>query len=72
MKIMKQDGSPEGIRRQLRSLGITHLMFDRNYIFGKETQFSRDHQAVLSGFLKSRAQLLKQKDNFFLVQLLLD
>jgi len=72
MKIMKQDGSPEGIRRQLRSMGITHLMFDRNYIFGEKAQFSSDQQATLNGFLKNRALLLKQKDNFFLVQLVLD
>jgi len=72
MKIMKQDGSPEGIRRQLRSMGITHLMFDRKYVFGKEATFSPGHQTVLNGFLKNRAQLLKQKDNFFLVQLVLD
>ncbi len=70
--LLTQDSSPEGIRRQLRSLGMTHLMFDRKYVFGKETAFSPDHQAALSGFLKNHAQLLKQKDNFFLVQLVLD
>jgi len=70
--IMEQDGSPDGLRRQLRSLGITHLMFDRKYVFGKEAAFSPDHQTVLNGFLKNRARLLKQKDNFFLVQLVLD
>jgi len=70
--IMQQNGSPEGIRRQLRSLGITHLMFDRKYVFGKETAFSLDHQNALSGFLKNHAQLLEQKDNFILVQLVLD
>ena len=70
--IMEQDGSPDGLRGQLRSMGITHLMFDRSYVFGKEARFSPDHQTVLNGFLKNRAQLLKQKDNFFLVQLVLD
>jgi len=70
--LLTQDSSPTGILRQLRSLGITHLMFDRKYVFGKETAFSPDHQAALSGFLKNHAQLLEQKDNFFLVQLVLD
>ena len=71
-KIMEQDGTPEGIRRQLQSLGITHLMLDQNYVFGKEARLSPDHQTRLSGFLKNRARLLKQMDNFFLVQLVLD
>ncbi len=70
--IVEQDASPEGIRRQLQSLGITHLMFDRNYMLGKEAAFSPDHQTALNRFLKNHTQLLKQKDNFFLVQLVLD
>ena len=70
--LLTQAPSPDGLHRQLRSLGITHLMFDRKYVFGKETAFSADHQTVLNGFLENRAQLLKQKDNFFLVQLVLD
>ena len=61
-----------GLRRQLQSLGITHLMFDRKYVFGKEAAFSPDHQAALDRFLKNRSPLLKQKDDFFLYQLVLD
>jgi hypothetical protein len=70
--MLARDPSPDGLRRQLQSLGITHLMFDRKYVFGKESAFPPAHQTVLNGFLKNRARLLKQKDNFFLVQLVLD
>jgi len=71
-KIMEQDNSSEGIRRQFRSLGITHLMVDQNYIFGKESRLSPDHQSALNQFLENHAQLLKQMDDFFLVRLVLD
>jgi hypothetical protein len=70
--LLTRDASADGLRRQLQTLGITHLMLDRNYVFGKEAAFPPDHQTALSGFLKNRAQLLKQKDNFFLYRLVLD
>ena len=70
--ILAQDASPDGLRRQLQSLGISHLLLDQNYVFGRDAAFTPNHQAALNGFLKNRAQLLKQKGSFFLYQLLLD
>ena len=70
--LLEQDISPDGLRNQLKSMGFTHLMFDRNYVFGRESAFTPDHQTRLNGFLNHHAQLLKQKDNYFLVQLVLD
>jgi hypothetical protein len=70
--LLAQDASLNGLRNQLKSRGFTHLMFDRNYVFGKESAFTPDHQARLNGFLNHHAQLLKQKDNYFLLQLVLD
>jgi hypothetical protein len=70
--LLAQDASPDGLRRQLKSRGFTHLMFDRNYVFGKESAFPPDHQTALNQFLEHRARLLHRMDNFFLVQLVLD
>jgi len=70
--LLMRDASSDGLRRQLQSLGITHLMLDRNYVFGKEAAFPPGHQTTLHRFLKNRAQLLKQVDHFFLYQLVLD
>jgi hypothetical protein len=70
--LLARDASLEGLRRQLQSLGITHLMFDRKYVFGEEAAFSPDHKAALNRFLKNRTQLLKQMDHFFLYRLVLD
>ena len=70
--LLAQDPSPDGLRRQLQSLGITHLMFDSKYVFGKQTAFPPDHQTVLNRLLEHRARLLHRVDDFFLYQLVLD
>jgi hypothetical protein len=70
--LLARDASPEGIRRQLQTLGITHLMLDQNYIFGKEAAFSAEHQTALNRFLTNHAHLQKQMDIFFLYRLVLD
>ena len=71
-KILAQDASADGVRRQLQSLGITHLMLDRSYVFGKGAAIPPAHQTALNRFLKTRGKLLKQKDDFFLYRLVLD
>ena len=71
-KILERDASQEGILRQLQAPGITHLMFDRSFVFGQGAAIPPAHQAALSGFLKARGKLLKQKDDFFLFELVLD
>jgi hypothetical protein len=70
--LLAQDASPGGLRRQLQSLGISHLMLDRNYVFGREAAFPPDHQVALNRFLKNHTQALKQMDRFFLYRLVLD
>ena len=70
--LLARDASPAGLRRQLQSLGITHLMLDRNYVFGRAAAFPPDQQAALNRFLKTRAELLKQRRSFFLYRLVLD
>ncbi len=70
--LLARDASQKGISRQLQSLGISHLMLDRNYVFGRRAAFPLEHQAALKRFLKNRAQLLKQMDSFFLYRLVLD
>ncbi len=70
--LLARDASPNGIRRQLKSLGVTHLMLDRNYVFGKNAALFAEHQTALNRFLDNRAQVLKQMDHFFLYRLVLD
>ena len=70
--LLARDASSIGLRRQLKSLGITHLMLDRNYVFGRAAAFPPDQQAALLRFLKTHAEPLKQKRSFFLYRLVLD
>jgi hypothetical protein len=70
--LLARDASPDGLRRQLQSLGISHLMLDRNYVFGREAAFPPAHQIALKQFLTNHAQALKQMGSFFLYQLVLD
>jgi hypothetical protein len=70
--LLAQDASPGGLRRQLKSLGISHLMLDRNYVFGREAAFPPSHQAALHQFLTNHTQALKQMHHFFLYRLVLD
>ena len=70
--LLARDATPEGLRRQLQSLGISHLMVDRNYVFGREAAFPPAHQAALNQFLTNHAQALKQLNHFFLYRLVLD
>ncbi|MCH7650884.1 MAG: hypothetical protein IIA63_06965, partial [Nitrospinae bacterium] len=70
--MLARDASPEGLRRQLKNLGITHLMFDRTFVFGKGAAIPPAHQPALHGFLKTRGKLLKQMDDFLFYELVLD
>ena len=70
--ILARDASPEGLRGLFQSLGITHLMFDRNFVFGKDAAFSPAGRSALNRFFKNRARLVKQSGDFFLYRLVLD
>ncbi len=70
--MLARDASFDGLRGQFKSLGITHLMFDRNYVFGKDTAFTPAGRTALNRFLKNRGRLVKQAGDFFLYRLVLD
>ncbi len=70
--MLARDASPEGLLGQFQSLGITHLMFDRNFVFGKDAAFSPAGRSALNRFLENRARLVKQSGDFFLYRLVLD
>ncbi|NIQ01820.1 MAG: hypothetical protein GWO19_15570 [Nitrospinaceae bacterium] len=71
-KILDRDGSVEGIRRQLKTLGITHFMFDESYVFGSDSAFPPIARLNLKDFLKQRAERVHQEKGYFLYQLRLD
>ena len=70
--LLQQDDSVEGLRRQLKDKGFTHLMFDRAFVFGQGGALPPHGQAALEAFLKQRGKRVKQMDSFFLYELVLD
>lgn len=51
-KIISHFPSPEGIRRELMSRGFTHILYDRNYVYGPLSTFSQEEKFLFSEFEK--------------------
>lgn len=71
-KIMQKEKSADGILRQLRELGVTHLMFDNDFVFGENPSFPPGQQAVLQTVLNSKARLAENKNGFYLYSFMID
>jgi len=71
-KILKKDPSASGLPHQFRALGVTHLMFDRNYVFGPDAAFSPEERNLLRAYLKNNGHLIARKNGFFLYRFMLD
>ena len=70
--ILKTDPSPEGIARQLKTLQATHLMFDKDYVFGPGSAFTPPEQTALISFLTESAERVDRKNGFYLYRFMLD
>ena len=71
-KIMQNGESEESVLRQFKELGVTHLMFDNNFVFGEDPALPPDQQAVLQSTLNSRARLIENKNGFYLYSFMVD
>ncbi|MGV7221112.1 MAG: ArnT family glycosyltransferase [Nitrospinales bacterium] len=71
-KIMTSQNSPEGIINQLKTRGITHLIFDNNFVFGDTPAFSIDQQMLMKDFLNDRSKLIDNKNGFYLYSFMVD
>lgn len=69
--ILSADSSIEGISRQMRQRGITHLMFDNDFVFGNNSAFTSVQLEALKHFLNSRAKLVDGKNGYFLYRFVL-
>jgi hypothetical protein len=70
--LLDRDSSVDGIARQLRGMGVTYLMFDNNYVFGKDSAFSPEQAVALKDFINARARLVERKNSFYLYRLVVD
>lgn len=70
--ILGQNPSSENVLQQFRSRRITHLMFDNNYVFGKNSAFTGGQLEVLRALLNSHAKLIERKNDYFLYRFVID
>ena len=71
-QIMNIENSTEGIIKQLTNRGITHLMFDNNFVFGDNPAFPPDQQNILKATLNTRSNLVDNKNGFYLYSFMVD
>lgn len=64
--ILAHDASIEGITKQLHALGATHLMFDNQYVFGKDSAFTPEEREALKDFLNTKGHLISHEDVFYI------
>ena len=60
------------IINRLNSMGITHILFNHQFIFGKYSRYSPGEKGILKNFLAKHAQRILVKNEFFLYRFMLD
>lgn len=70
--IIQKDASIDGIYSQLNSLGITHIMFDNNFVFGEDSAFTGNGREALMNFFNARTKLVQGKNGYYLYRIMLD
>lgn len=70
--LLQRDASTEGIARQLKRLGITHILFDNQYVFGQNTVFPPAHREALKNFFNANTKLTAEKNGYYLYRFMLD
>ncbi|CAI2719111.1 ArnT family glycosyltransferase [Nitrospina watsonii] len=62
----------EDLFQQLQSLGVTHIMFDSNYVWGPDSTFTPEHQARLQRFLMNHAERIARNDSYALYRIVIN
>ena len=60
------------IINRLKARGITHILFDFNYVFGKDSKLTIGERAILKNFLINHGEQLSSKNGFLLYRFMLD
>jgi len=60
------------IINRLKSMGITHILFNHKFVFGEYSAFSPGEKGILKNFLSRHAQRILVKNEFFLYRFMLD
>jgi hypothetical protein len=70
--ILQDSPDEDTIRSRLQSRGLTHLLFDFNYVFGKSSALSESQRRILKDFLNTKAKIIENKSGYALYRFMLD
>jgi hypothetical protein len=70
--ILQDSPDANKISSRLQSRGLTHLLFDFNYVFGESSALSENQRRILKDFLNSKAELLESKNGYALYRFMLN
>ena len=71
-KIIDEEVYAGDIINKLKSMGITHILFNHQFTFGKNSALSPGERGILKNFLSLHAQRILVKNEFFLYRFMLD
>jgi hypothetical protein len=71
-KIIDEEVYAGDIINRLKSMGITHILFNHKFVFGEDSTFSAGEKGILKNFLAHHAQHVLTKNEFFLYRFMLD
>lgn len=68
-KLIAQGSSAAEMEESFRKAEITHVLFNNNYVFGKDSAFTHAELESLKNHLNARGRLVEQKNGFYLYRL---
>ena len=70
-EIIDEEVYAKDIIKRLKTLGITHILFNHQFVFGENSSFSLGERGILKNFLNHHAQRILVKNEFFLYRFML-
>jgi len=71
-KIIDEEVYAGDIINKLKSMSITHILFNHQFTFGESSALSPGERGILKNFLSLHAQRILVKNEFFLYRFMLD
>ena len=71
-KIIDEEVYAKAIIVRLKSMGITHILFNHKFVLGEGSALTVGERAILKNFLNLHAQRVLVKNEFFLYRFMLD
>jgi hypothetical protein len=71
-KIIDEEVYAEAIIEKLKSMGITHIMFNYHFVLGEDSALNTGEKGIFKNFLIRHGEQVFRKNEFFLYRFVLD